>query len=218
MSFLCFHVLSVIKNLWLSVRKCCLHVSLFLSFLLLLLLLFTVSNFRFEGCRRLWLRRLNCVVVRVCVCVSRALGLGLGCFRAISLVSPAWRLWCRIRSCSVAEVSHYAVYGFGEPFLKPKAASARLFFRSRAWSVAQAARRASFYWLIPFIGIRPEGRSLPFPKGPSTQLSYTLKTSNLHNYYPKPKYLIIGSFGPLGFQRSRPGNNQEPIGYGGFKV
>ena len=22
---------------------------------------------------------------------------------------------------------------------------------------------------------------------------------SLHNYYPKPKYLIIGSFGPLGF-------------------
>ena len=21
----------------------------------------------------------------------------------------------------------------------------------------------------------------------------------LHNYYPKPKYLIIGSFGPLGY-------------------
>ena len=37
-----------------------------------------------------------------------------------------------------------------------------------------------------------------YPKGPSTQLSYTLKNSNLHNYYPKPEYLIIGSFGPLG--------------------
>ena len=36
------------------------------------------------------------------------------------------------------------------------------------------------------------------PKGPSTQLSCTLKNSNLHNYYPKPEYLIIGSFGPLG--------------------
>ena len=36
------------------------------------------------------------------------------------------------------------------------------------------------------------------PKGPSTQLSYTLKDSNLHTYYPKPEYLIIGSFGPLG--------------------
>ena len=36
------------------------------------------------------------------------------------------------------------------------------------------------------------------PKGPSTQLLYTLKNSNLHNYYPKPEYLIIGSFGPLG--------------------
>ena len=36
------------------------------------------------------------------------------------------------------------------------------------------------------------------PKGPSTQLSYTLETSNLHNYCPKPKYLIIGSFEPLG--------------------
>ena len=36
------------------------------------------------------------------------------------------------------------------------------------------------------------------PKGPSTQLSYNLKNSNLHNYYPKPEYLIIGSFGPLG--------------------
>ena len=36
------------------------------------------------------------------------------------------------------------------------------------------------------------------PKGPSTQLSYTLKNSILHNYYPKTEYLIIGSFGPLG--------------------
>ena len=36
------------------------------------------------------------------------------------------------------------------------------------------------------------------PKGPSTQFSYTLKNSNLHNYYPKPEYPIIGSFGPLG--------------------
>ena len=38
----------------------------------------------------------------------------------------------------------------------------------------------------------------PYPKGPSTQLSYTLKNSNLHNYYPKSEYLIIVSFGPLG--------------------
>ena len=29
-------------------------------------------------------------------------------------------------------------------------------------------------------------------------LSYTLQNSNLHNYYPKPKCLIIGSFGLLG--------------------
>ena len=36
------------------------------------------------------------------------------------------------------------------------------------------------------------------PKRPSTQLSYALKSSNLHNYYPKPEYLIIVSFGPLG--------------------
>ena len=28
--------------------------------------------------------------------------------------------------------------------------------------------------------------------------SPTLQNINLHNYYPKPKYLIIGSFGPLG--------------------
>ena len=46
-----------------------------------------------------------------------------------------------------------------------------------------------------------------FPKGPSTQLSYTLPNSNLHNYYPKPKYLIMGSFGPLGLlpEARRPG-------------
>ena len=37
-----------------------------------------------------------------------------------------------------------------------------------------------------------------YPKGPVTYLSYTLQNSNLHNYYPKLKYLIIGSFGPLG--------------------
>ena len=27
---------------------------------------------------------------------------------------------------------------------------------------------------------------------------HILQNSNLHNYYPKPQYLIIGSFGPLG--------------------
>ena len=27
---------------------------------------------------------------------------------------------------------------------------------------------------------------------------YTLQNPNLHNYYLKPEYLIIGSFGPLG--------------------
>ena len=32
---------------------------------------------------------------------------------------------------------------------------------------------------------------LVYPKGPSTQLSYTLKNSILHNYYPKPEYLIM---------------------------
>ena len=37
-----------------------------------------------------------------------------------------------------------------------------------------------------------------YPKGPSTLLSYTLQNPNLHNYYPKTEYLIIGSFGPLG--------------------
>ena len=37
-----------------------------------------------------------------------------------------------------------------------------------------------------------------YPKGPSTYQSYTLLNLELHNYYPKPKYLIIGSFGPLG--------------------
>ena len=36
-----------------------------------------------------------------------------------------------------------------------------------------------------------------FPKGPSTELSYTLQNTNLHNYYPKTEYLIIGSFGPF---------------------
>ena len=35
-------------------------------------------------------------------------------------------------------------------------------------------------------------------QGLGFQESYTLPNSNLHNYYPKPKYLIIGSFGPLG--------------------
>ena len=36
------------------------------------------------------------------------------------------------------------------------------------------------------------------PKGPSTYESYILLNIELLNYYPKPKYLIIGSFGPLG--------------------
>ena len=49
------------------------------------------------------------------------------------------------------------------------------------------------------------------PKGPSAQLSYTLKNSNLHNYYPKPEYLIIGSFGPLGFV-SKGDLRQKPQG------
>ena len=42
----------------------------------------------------------------------------------------------------------------------------------------------------------------PYPKGPSTQQSYTLQNPNLHNYYPKTEYLIIGSFGPLGLYES----------------
>ena len=55
---------------------------------------------------------------------------------------------------------------------------------------------------------RNQGASLlspldPYPKGPSTQLSYTLQNSNLHNYYPKPEYLIIGSFGPLGLGKPK---------------
>ena len=29
-------------------------------------------------------------------------------------------------------------------------------------------------------------------------LLYTLLNIELHNYYPKPEYLITGSFGPLG--------------------
>ena len=29
--------------------------------------------------------------------------------------------------------------------------------------------------------------------------SYSLQDPNLQNYHPKPEYLIIGSFGPLGF-------------------
>ena len=38
-----------------------------------------------------------------------------------------------------------------------------------------------------------------YPQGSSTSFSYTPRNciSNLHNYPPKPKYLIIGSFGPL---------------------
>ena len=50
-------------------------------------------------------------------------------------------------------------------------------------------------------------RNNPYPKGPSTQLSHTLKNSNLHNYYPKPEYLIFVSFGPLG---SQPDNHLLP--------
>ena len=30
------------------------------------------------------------------------------------------------------------------------------------------------------------------------------KNSNLHNYFPKPEYLIIGSFGPLGLTQKTP--------------
>ena len=37
-----------------------------------------------------------------------------------------------------------------------------------------------------------------FPNGLSTQESYTLPNISLDNYYPQPKYLIIGSFGPSG--------------------
>ena len=56
------------------------------------------------------------------------------------------------------------------------------------------------------------GNSNPrtFPKGPSTQLSYTLKNSNLHNYYPKPEYLIIGTFGPLGLYKPQPATKPQP--------
>ena len=49
-----------------------------------------------------------------------------------------------------------------------------------------------------FIVEGPGTQGLHNPKGPSTKLSYILKSSNLHNYYPKPKYLITGSFGSLG--------------------
>ena len=38
----------------------------------------------------------------------------------------------------------------------------------------------------------------PYPKGPSTRLSHTLQNSKLHNYYPKPESLFIGSFGSFG--------------------
>ena len=31
-------------------------------------------------------------------------------------------------------------------------------------------------------------------------VSYTIRTTNLHNYYPQLEYLILGSFGPLGFR------------------
>ena len=35
-------------------------------------------------------------------------------------------------------------------------------------------------------------------KAPFLHESYTLQNSNLRNCYPKPEYLIIGSFGLLG--------------------
>ena len=33
---------------------------------------------------------------------------------------------------------------------------------------------------------------------PNYHIKYTLLNSKLHNYYPKPKCLSTGSFGPLG--------------------
>ena len=57
-------------------------------------------------------------------------------------------------------------------------------------------KASGFAWGLHFgLDFHVEGVEEP-PKGPSTQLSYTLKNSNLHNYYPKPEYPIIGSFGP----------------------
>ena len=59
---------------------------------------------------------------------------------------------------------------------------------------------ASRAWSLGFSGSGLGLRLEDFlnPKGPSTYQSYTLLNIELHNYYPKPKYLIIGSFGPLG--------------------
>ena len=67
--------------------------------------------------------------------------------------------------------------------------------------------------MLSFIVSQPgAGNSNPrtFPKGPSTQLSYTLKNSNLHNYYLKPEYLIIGTFGPLGLYKPQPATKPQP--------
>ena len=47
-------------------------------------------------------------------------------------------------------------------------------------------------------GLPHRRKPVRYPKGPSTQQSYTLQNPNLHNYYPKPTYLIIGSSGPFG--------------------
>ena len=55
------------------------------------------------------------------------------------------------------------------------------------------------------------------PQGPST---YTLQNCNLHNYYPKPKYLITGSFGPLGQQAQTLTllSSVETFGLGGLRM
>ena len=59
--------------------------------------------------------------------------------------------------------------------------------------------------------VRP-GRWLElFPQGSKYPIIIYSPKSNLHNYYPKAEYLIIGSFGPLGFGIGHFRSEQEAV-------
>ena len=88
----------------------------------------------------------------------------------------------QIMSCSVSEAGTSSCKGAGNP--NPGHHCAKF----------STARPRSIHDSI----LSKANETVRNPKGPSTQLSYTLKNSNLHNHYRKPKYLIIGSLGPLG--------------------
>ena len=63
-------------------------------------------------------------------------------------------------------------------------------------------------------------KSYPQPSGSKYPIIIYSPNCNLHNYYPKPKYLITGSFGPLGQQAQTLTllSSVETFGLGGLRM